>query len=93
MWNTSENRAAAAAAGTNEEEEEEGLRLAALQRSPTIVRSQTSIFRNDGSGRFSLVLIDKLEDQERKQVLDKIIKLINDDPEKFFRRVRQRFDA
>lgn len=89
MWNMSENRAVAA---TNEEEGD-GLWLAALQKSPTIVRAHTSIFRNDGSGRFSLVHIGKLENQERKQVLDKMIKIINDDSEKFFRRVRQRFDA
>uniref|UniRef100_V5NWW4 PDR protein 2 n=1 Tax=Amsonia hubrichtii TaxID=946328 RepID=V5NWW4_9GENT len=80
---TSENRAT---------DEEVALWLATLQRSPTFIRARTSVFRNL-SGDFSLVDIGKLKNQEQKQVLDKLMDTINEDPEKFFKRVRQRFDA
>ncbi|KAI5669436.1 hypothetical protein M9H77_19289 [Catharanthus roseus] len=73
-------------------DEEEALCLAALQRSPTYIRARTSIFRSI-SGEISLLDIDKLKNQEQRQVLDKLINSINEDFDKFFKRVRQRFDA
>uniref|UniRef100_V5NZ11 PDR protein 2 n=1 Tax=Tabernaemontana elegans TaxID=761068 RepID=V5NZ11_9GENT len=91
MWNSSANMFP----GTSESratDEEEARRLAALQRSPTFIRARTSVFRNL-SGKFSLVDIAKLKNQEQKLVLDKLISAIYEDPEQFFRRVRQRFDA
>lgn len=72
-------------------DEEEALKLAALQRSPTYVRARTSIFRNVG-GEVSLVGVDKLDAQQQTLVMDKLITALNEDPELFFKRVRQRFD-
>ncbi|CAI9094421.1 OLC1v1030160C1 [Oldenlandia corymbosa var. corymbosa] len=74
------------------DDDDEALWLAALQRSPTYVRARTSIFRNL-SGGFSLVDVDKLNDQEQKQVLDKLVNSMNEDMGLFFKKVRQRFDS
>ncbi|KAI7731737.1 LOW QUALITY PROTEIN: hypothetical protein M8C21_021628, partial [Ambrosia artemisiifolia] len=71
--------------------DEEALRLAALQRSPTIVRARTSVFRNVG-GEFSLVDVSKLDDEEKKIVLDRLVSRVNLNPGVFFDRIRQRFD-
>lgn len=92
MWNPSPSSSRISENNRVTDEQEEALWLAALQRSPTLIRARTSIFRN-ASGELSLVNIGKLKDQELKQVLDKLIKASNEDPEQFFRRVRQRFDA
>lgn len=73
-------------------DDEAALQLAALQRSPTYVRARTSIFRNIG-GEVSLVDVGKLEVQEQKLVLDKLITTVTEDPELFFKRIRQRFDT
>lgn len=73
-------------------DDEAALHLAALQRSPTYVRARTSIFRNIG-GEVSLVDVGKLEVQEQKSVLDKLIAAVTEDPELFFKRIRQRFDT
>ncbi|KAL3650869.1 ABC transporter G member 32 [Castilleja foliolosa] len=73
------------------ENEEEALVLAALERSPTYDRARTAIFRND-AGELSLVDVRKIENQEQKQVLDKLVNAMSEDIEGFFRRVRRRFD-
>ncbi|KAL6524145.1 ABC transporter G member 32 [Orobanche minor] len=73
-------------------DEEEALVLAALQRSPTYDRARTAIFRNH-VGELALVDVRGIKNVEQKQVLDKLVAMMNGDIEGFFRRVRQRFDA
>ncbi|KAM7459437.1 hypothetical protein LguiA_036431 [Lonicera macranthoides] len=85
MWNFS-----APEIGANRDEE--ALYLAALQRSPTYVRARTSIFRHVG-GEISLVDVGKLNHEEQKVVVDKLVNAVDEDTELFFNRVRQRFDA
>lgn len=85
MWNSS-----APEIGANRDEE--ALYLAALQRSPTYVRARTSIFRHVG-GEISLVDVGKLNHEEQKVVVDKLVNAVSEDTELFFNRVRQRFDA
>lgn len=74
-----------------QDNDEEALQLAALQRSPTFVRARTSVFRNF-EGEFGLVDVSKLDDEEKKVVLDKLVNTVNSNPELFFDRIRQRFD-
>lgn len=74
-----------------QDNDEEALRLAALQRSPTFVRARTSVFRNYG-GEFTLVDVSKLDDEEKKIVLEKLVSTVNANPGLFFDRIRQRFD-
>ncbi|PWA98468.1 pleiotropic drug resistance protein PDR/CDR [Artemisia annua] len=74
-----------------QDNDEEALQLAALQRTPTFVRARTSVFRNSG-GEFTLVDISKLDEREKKVVLEKLVSSVNANPEVFFDRIRQRFD-
>ncbi|XP_051137169.1 ABC transporter G family member 32-like isoform X2 [Andrographis paniculata] len=79
-------------ASNGDEDEEEGVVLAALQKSPTYDRAGMALFRN-GAGELSLVDVRRINGIEQKQVLDKLVGLINEDIEGFFGRVRERFDA
>ncbi|PHT79092.1 Pleiotropic drug resistance protein 6 [Capsicum annuum] len=71
--------------------DEEDLVLASLQRSPTYIRARTSVFRGVG-GEVSLVDFGKMKGEEQKEVLDVLINAINEDPELFFERVKERFE-
>lgn len=79
-------------AGTSSRNNEDAPVLATLQRSPTYVRARTAVFRNL-AGEMSSVDVNKVKDSEKKEVLDKMIKAVNEDMELFLGRVRQRFDA
>ncbi|KAL3636776.1 hypothetical protein CASFOL_019075 [Castilleja foliolosa] len=46
--------------------------------SPTYDRARTMIFRND-AGELSLVDVRKIENQEQKQVLDKLVNAMSED--------------
>ncbi|PWA98469.1 pleiotropic drug resistance protein PDR/CDR [Artemisia annua] len=59
-----------------QDNDEEALQLAALQRTPTFVRARTSVFRNSG-GEFTLVDISKLDEREKKVVLEKLISYLD----------------
>ncbi|KAD5803016.1 hypothetical protein E3N88_14376 [Mikania micrantha] len=74
-----------------QDHDDEALRLAALQRSTTVVRARTSVFRNLG-GEFTVFDVSKLNDEEKKTVLDKLVNTVNSNPGLFFDRIRQRFD-
>lgn len=76
---------------STQDNDEEALQLAALQRTPTFVRARMSVFRNSG-GDFTLVDVSKLDEREKKVVLEKVVSSVNANPEVFFDRIRQRFD-
>lgn len=72
-------------------DDEEALRWAALERLPTYNRVRRGIFRNI-VGESWEVDVDKLQNDERKVVLDRLVKSVDDDWEKFFNRMRLRFE-
>ncbi|MFS7909131.1 hypothetical protein Hanom_Chr01g00091161 [Helianthus anomalus] len=74
-----------------QDNDDEALQVAALQRSPTFVRARTSVFRSCG-GEFTLVDVSKLDDDEKKIVLDRLVSTVNANPGLFFDRIRRRFD-
>ncbi|XP_052209796.1 ABC transporter G family member 32-like isoform X2 [Diospyros lotus] len=92
MWNPSASALFPRRGENSAEEDEEALRWAALQRSPVYVQARTSFFRNV-TGEVSLVDVCKLQDQEQKLVLDKLVAAVNEDVGMFFNRIRQRFNA
>ncbi|XP_020677861.1 ABC transporter G family member 31 [Dendrobium catenatum] len=73
------------------EEEEEALRWAALERLPTFARIRRGIIRRD-AGDFSEVDVANLTFRERTALIDRLLGDFGD-PERFFQRIRQRFDA
>nr|WDA53445.1 abc transporter g family member 31 [Erycina pusilla] len=73
------------------EEEEEALRWAALERLPTFARIRRGLIRRE-AGDFSEVDVSNLTSCERTALIDRLLGDFGD-PEQFFRRIRQRFDA
>lgn len=73
------------------EQEEEALRWAALERLPTFARIRRGIIRHE-AGDFSEVDVSNLTSSERTALIDRLLGDFGD-PEQFFQRIRQRFDA
>ncbi|CAI9100257.1 OLC1v1037214C1 [Oldenlandia corymbosa var. corymbosa] len=91
MWNSAENLSVRSSSFRSDDEDEEALRWAALERLPTFNRVRKGIFRNI-VGDTMEIDVDKLQVQERKVVLDRLVNSVDDDWEKFFNRMRRRFD-
>ncbi|XP_076908739.1 ABC transporter G family member 32-like [Bidens hawaiensis] len=68
--------------------DEEALRLEELQRSPTFVRASTSVVRNS----FGEVDVGEISEEEKKRVVERLVRKVNSNPGVFFDRIRQRFD-
>lgn len=92
MWNSAENAFARSASFREEGEDEEALRWAALERLPTYARIRRGIFK-DLVGDTKEIDVSELEAQELKLLLDRLVSSADDDPERFFDRMRRRFDA
>ncbi|VFQ63108.1 unnamed protein product [Cuscuta campestris] len=91
MWNSVENLSVRSASFREEGDDEEALRWAALERLPTYARARRGLFRNI-VGDVKEIDVDKLEIDERKVLLDRLFASVDDDWEKFFTRMRRRFD-
>ena len=70
---------------------EEALRWAALERLSTYSRACRGISK-DLTGEKKEVGVSELEAQERILVLERLTNFVGDDLEKFFNRMRSRFD-
>ncbi|PIN11340.1 Pleiotropic drug resistance proteins (PDR1-15), ABC superfamily [Handroanthus impetiginosus] len=92
MWNSAENLSARSESFREDGDDEEALRWAALERLPTYRRVRRGIFRNI-VGDSKEIDVDKLQAEEQKIVLDRVINSVDDDWEKFFARLRRRFDG
>ncbi|KAI8024530.1 ABC transporter G family member 32 [Camellia lanceoleosa] len=92
MWNSAENPSVRSASFREDDDDEEALRWAALERLPTYSRVRKGIFTNI-VGDSKEIDVKKLQVDERKVVLDRLVNSVEDDSEKFFDRMRRRFDA
>ena len=82
MWNSAENLSARSASFRSDDGgDEEALKWAALERLPTYKRVRKEIN------------VEKLLVEERKVVLDRLVSSVEDDSERFFDRMRRRFDG
>lgn len=86
-----ENLSARSSSFREDGDDEEALRWAALERLPTFSRVRKGIFRNIVGDRMEID-VDKLQVQERKVILDRLVNSADDDWETFFNRMRRRFD-
>lgn len=91
MWNSSESISARSASFREDGDDEEALQWAALERLPTYNRVRKGIFKNI-VGESREIDVEKLQEQERKVVLDRLVDSVEDDWERFFDRMRHRFD-
>lgn len=92
MWNSAENLSARSSSFREDGDDEEALRWAAIERLPTYNRVRKGIFKNI-VGDSKEVEVNKLEVEELKVVLDRLLNSADDDWKRFFDRMRRRFDA
>lgn len=77
------------------EDEEEELRWAAIERLPTFDRLRKGVLTqvlDNGRVVHGEVDVTKLGMQDKKQLMESILKVVEDDNEKFLRRLRDRTD-
>lgn len=77
------------------EEEEEELRWAAIERLPTYERMRKGIIRHvRENGRVVEEVMDvtAMGFMERKELMERMVKVVEEDNEKFLRRMRDRID-
>ncbi|KAG0495310.1 hypothetical protein HPP92_000001, partial [Vanilla planifolia] len=78
-----------------EEDEEENLKWAAIEKLPTFERMRKGILRQfDDGGKVitSEVDVRKLGMQEKKVLVERIMKIVEEDNERFLKRLRDRFN-
>ncbi|TKY54925.1 ABC transporter G family member 32 [Spatholobus suberectus] len=92
MWNSAENAFSRSASFREEGEDEEALRWAALERLPTYRRARRGIFKNL-IGDTKEIDVRDLQAQEQRLLLERLVDCVDNDPERFFHRMRRRFDA
>ncbi|KAG5097429.1 hypothetical protein JHK82_047283 [Glycine max] len=92
MWNSAENAFARSSSFREETEDEEALRWAALERLPTYKRARRGIFKNV-IGDIKEIDVRDLQAQEQRLLLERLVDCVDNDPERFFQRMRSRFDA
>lgn len=85
---------ASSAAGAGSEDDEEALMWAALERLPTHSRVRKGfVVGDDGSGvELGLIDVAGLGYQERTRLLDRLVRVAEEDHEHFLRRLKQRID-
>ncbi|KAK3031146.1 hypothetical protein RJ639_035144 [Escallonia herrerae] len=93
MWNSAANLSARVPSFREDDGgDEEALRWAALERLPTYSRVRRGIFKNI-VGDWREIDVDKLEMEEQRVVLDRLVNFVDDDWKHFFGRMRRRFDS
>ena len=75
----------------HEEDDEEALKWAAIQKLPTVARLRKGLLATP-EGVASEVDIPKLRLQERRALLERLVRVAEDDNEKFLLKLRNRID-
>jgi hypothetical protein len=76
---------------SREEDDEEALKWAALEKLPTFDRLRKGILTTS-KGEASEINIQSLGLEERKNLLERLVKVAEEDNEKFLLKVRKRID-
>lgn len=76
---------------TREEDDEEALKWAALEKLPTYNRVRKGIL-TDISGPPREIDVDKLGFEEKKELLERLVRIAEEDNERFLLRLRERID-
>ena len=77
---------------SREEDDEEALKWAALEKLPTYDRLRKGILMIASRGVSSEVDIEKLGVQERKQLLERLVKAADEDNERFLWKLKNRIE-
>lgn len=73
------------------EDDEEALKWAALERLPTVTRLRTAVYHKQ-TGSLDEIDVAKISPMERQHLIDKLLKVTEDDNEKFLLKLRKRID-
>ncbi|XP_061343387.1 pleiotropic drug resistance protein 1-like [Gastrolobium bilobum] len=76
----------------HQEDDEEALKWAAIQRLPTVSRLRKGLLTNQ-DGKANEIDIKKLGLQERRDLLERLVKVADEDNEKFLLKLRNRIDT
>ena len=76
---------------SREEDDEEALKWAALEKLPTFDRLRKGILTTS-KGEANEINIESLGFEQRKQLLERLVKVAEQDNEKFLMKVRNRID-
>ena len=76
---------------SREEDDEEALKWAALEKLPTFDRLRKGILTTS-KGEANEINIESLGFEQRKQLLERLVKVAEQDNEKFLMKVRKRID-
>jgi hypothetical protein len=77
---------------SREEDDEEALTWAAIEKLPTYDRLRKGILTSASKGVANEVDIEKLGVQERKQLLERLVKVAEEDNEKFLWKLKDRVE-
>ncbi|XP_006652070.1 ABC transporter G family member 34-like [Oryza brachyantha] len=75
-----------------EEDDEEALRWAALQRLPTYERVRTAILPSPTTEGLGVVDVQRLGRQERRALLERLVRVAEDDNERFLLKLKERIE-
>lgn len=75
-----------------DEDDEEALKWAALEKLPTYDRIRKGILSGAAGGDFQEVDVQKLGFQEKKSLLERLIRVADEDNEKFLWKLKSRMD-
>ena len=76
---------------THEEDDEEALKWAALEKLPTFDRLRKGLLFGS-TGPSNEVDIDNLGSEQRQHLLDRLVRVADEDNEKFLLKLRNRID-
>ncbi|KAG5227869.1 pleiotropic drug resistance protein [Salix suchowensis] len=91
VWRNS-TTAGAFSRSSREEDDEEDLKWAALEKLPTYDRLRKGILRSASRGVINEIDIENLGFQERKQLLERLVKAAGEDNEKFLWKLKNRIE-
>ncbi|QHN85763.1 hypothetical protein HN51_040080 [Arachis hypogaea] len=75
-----------------QEDDEEALKWAAIERLPTVVRLRKGLLASPDGGGVSEIDIKKLGLQEKRELLERLVRIAEEDNEKFLLKLRDRID-
>ncbi|CAM6122577.1 unnamed protein product [Calypogeia fissa] len=95
MWSLGETVFSRSSTLRREQDDEEALKWAALEKLPTYDRLRTAIMRSvgdNGKGSFEEIDVTKLGYEDRQHIIEKILKITEEDNERFLLKLRDRID-
>lgn len=92
MWGNKANSMEVFSKSSREEDDEESLKWAAIERLPTYLRIRRGMLADQDEGKAREIDVKNLGLQERKNLLERLVKIAEEDNEKFLFKLRDRMN-